>query len=1037
MDSTKAAAAAAANTTLLPVAGRPRGRHLVANTHIEKGRLIFCERPLLALQSLENQKYVSICHCCKAFLGGPDYALKHRRRGQQRQEEDHSPKEQSASTAEAAKHPNDSSSSPLPFQVVPCRLACGHHYCSSDCEADAWHAFHSHLCTGKCHDKNSPLVKLKQFAVDTNEILLLVAEWWVAQHTSSYLENEQAAAAAKRTKGDTSAIEEGHSASSFSSSSYTDFVMEPWWDVVRLDHSNTKKNQEDGGGGREEEAEVLQTSLKQICQDAADLLQQVFAADAAADESSSSSIRIPPISALDIAKRIGACEQNAMGIRQRNPLCRNVLEDADLRQRRHDEIVHCLVESGFIGHDDDDDGDDGEEEESTEAKPQKETAIDDANKVDQPEKTAADEEWDYSVEEIATFLAGLFMDEEGTVRDVAHSSKKGKNNDDNGDEISRERDTVGDDLDYIFLPLDGTAMYATACKMNHSCDPNVIVMYRSKRGWGWHYPLTAYCVALKEISPNEELTISYIESDMSYEQRSQALAIYGFHCSCATCEKEKNGECYKAVQDPEATEDLFGGGDDDDDEDADDHVNIAGIANGDIGDHQEHEPDGDTTLEQRLERLDTAMNHTRYASIPLTMHGRVAAFVIHKINNGCFASSGMSASDDKRVIHLLQMCSRGLQLKDFSLCKTVGCDLEETLYSLLRKHSSWPSVQHREAYWCAALTAAVGYSHDCSFLKAQNALDKAVILGLSIKGEAGINEFVQYVECHATETSIGPYPPCTTSTIPNYQESSLIPQLSDEALSRPIGCPILERPTNEITVDLLLSDFVSNAAPLVLRNFAIEWRALDRWHDLQYLAKCYGHRLVPIELGSMMTGEMVEKLATFRDFIHSFLVPSTAKSFWSLEEAVSGPQKIAYLAQHPLLDQISSLQFDVDMKPALCGEGGPSHVYLWIGTGGTRTPLHFDSYDNLFVQLAGAKFVRIYSREETPRLYVSAKSVYGLQGNMSELDCEREDWTKHPLAKDAAFQEVLLLPGDALFIPSRTWHYVRSLSTSISVNYWF
>jgi lysine-specific demethylase 8 len=125
------------------------------------------------------------------------------------------------------------------------------------------------------------------------------------------------------------------------------------------------------------------------------------------------------------------------------------------------------------------------------------------------------------------------------------------------------------------------------------------------------------------------------------------------------------------------------------------------------------------------------------------------------------------------------------------------------------------------------------------------------------------------------------------------------------------------------------------------------------------------------------------------------------------------------------------------MKPALCGKEGPSHVYLWMGTGGTRTPLHFDSYDNLFVQLTGAKFVRIYQREETPKLYVGNKSVYGFQGNMSELDCEREDWTKYPLAKDAAFQEVLLLPGDALFIPSRTWHYVRSLSTSTSINYWF
>jgi ribosomal protein L16 Arg81 hydroxylase len=108
-----------------------------------------------------------------------------------------------------------------------------------------------------------------------------------------------------------------------------------------------------------------------------------------------------------------------------------------------------------------------------------------------------------------------------------------------------------------------------------------------------------------------------------------------------------------------------------------------------------------------------------------------------------------------------------------------------------------------------------------------------------------------------------------------------------------------------------------------------------------------------------------------------------------------------------------------------------------MGTGGTRTPLHFDSYDNLFVQLVGAKYVRLYPRDATPNLYVSTSGTYGLQGNMSDVDCEREDWAVHGKARDAEYTEVLLLPGDALFIPARTWHYVRALSTSISVSYWF
>jgi lysine-specific demethylase 8 len=194
--------------------------------------------------------------------------------------------------------------------------------------------------------------------------------------------------------------------------------------------------------------------------------------------------------------------------------------------------------------------------------------------------------------------------------------------------------------------------------------------------------------------------------------------------------------------------------------------------------------------------------------------------------------------------------------------------------------------------------------------------------------------------------------------------------------------------------------------------------------------------MVPIEIGSMLSKDgMVEKMMNVRSFVSDYLAPSSTHPIWSLEDAVSLPS--AYLAQHAVLDQIPKLLQDVEAAPSLCGSQGPTKINVWMGTGGTRTPLHYDSYDNLLVQIVGAKYVRIYGKEETPKLYVTKKGAYALQGNMSAVDCEREDFDLHPLARDAAYQEVLLMPGDCLFIPSRVWHYVRSLSTSVSVNYWW
>ena len=179
-----------------------------------------------------------------------------------------------------------------------------------------------------------------------------------------------------------------------------------------------------------------------------------------------------------------------------------------------------------------------------------------------------------------------------------------------------------------------------------------------------------------------------------------------------------------------------------------------------------------------------------------------------------------------------------------------------------------------------------------------------------------------------------------------------------------------------------------------------------------------------------------EELMSLNTFIQMFLLPSTTKNIWPLN---TNESDIAYLAQHQLFEQIPSLLKDIDACPSLCGDNGPSHINAWIGTGGTRTPCHYDTYDNILVQIVGVKYVRLYHPSQTRKLYVLKQSDinYGKQGNMSAIDCEREDYSTHPMAAHAEYSETVLFPGDCIYIPLRHWHYVRSLSTSASVNYWF
>ncbi|KAI0601310.1 hypothetical protein F4775DRAFT_589528 [Biscogniauxia sp. FL1348] len=73
--------------------------------------------------------------------------------------------------------------------------------------------------------------------------------------------------------------------------------------------------------------------------------------------------------------------------------------------------------------------------------------------------------------------------------------------------------------------------YPEISRFNHDCRPNV--HYRLSN-------LTHTTVAVRDIAPGEELSISYIDLLLSHADRTKRLSKWGFQCSCAQCTADAN-----------------------------------------------------------------------------------------------------------------------------------------------------------------------------------------------------------------------------------------------------------------------------------------------------------------------------------------------------------------------------------------------------------------------------------------------------------------------------------------------------------------
>ena len=385
-----------------------------------------------------------------------------------------------------------------------------------------------------------------------------------------------------------------------------------------------------------------------------------------------------------------------------------------------------------------------------------------------------------------------------------------------------------------------------------------------------------------------------------------------------------------------------------------------------------------------------------------------------------------------------------------------------TLWRVLRDEScGWDKPTYRECFVLSSLRLSLCTLLEGNLQEAMECLDTALILGCP--GEMA-RPFVRVLEKLLRRSAGGGNRASSNSLVKKQKvaarEKALVVDNvlpSSPSLVPKILHP-LERMNDNATWEEFKVMYFNKDMPVQLPSDK-SMPCVEKWRDLAYFKERFGKRLIPLEVGKYDDVEnWKEEIVPLEVFIDEHLAPDILKK---------GDKNsfVSYLAQHQLFEQIPQLAMDFEI-PTWCNAGQFERCNIWLGTSNTITPCHFDSYDNIFGQVFGYKFVRLYLESDSQFMYKSGgdwettrswnvkdnddrdaddnsekketkKKFRNAQGNISRVDVEVPDLEKFPEFAKATPMDVILGPGDFIYIPSRTWHYVRSLTVSCSLNFLF